>query len=99
MTIKTEHAHDSLTGLSTVKRSQDVEPILEDVKQRRSLGATHSKGPDNHWHVASFPFVVVEAYCNRAGITFAEFMRNEDHVARMLADSDLRGFRIHEGRV
>jgi hypothetical protein len=97
MSITTKHVQlDENTN--AVQRVQDVEPILEDVKQRRSLGATHSKGPDNHWHLASFPFVVVETYCNSVGITFAEFMRNEDHIARMLNDPDLSGFRIHEGR-
>jgi hypothetical protein len=97
MSIETRHVLlDENTA--AVQRTQDVEPILEDVKQRRAAGATHSRGPDNHWHLASFPFVVVETYCNNAGITFAEFMRNEDHVARMLSDPGLSGFRIHEGR-
>jgi hypothetical protein len=42
---------------------------------------------------------VVETYCNTRGITFAEFMQNTDHVAAMLRDPDLSGFRIWTGRI
>lgn len=86
-------------GRVTLRRVQDVEPILEDVKRRQSLGCTASKGPDNHWHAASFPAVVVERYCNTAGVTFAQFMEDDTHVKRMLRDPALSGFRVHTGRI
>lgn len=86
-------------GKVTIHRSQDVEPWIEDVQRRISMGALESKGPDNHRHLASYPPVVVEMYCNTAGITYKEFLRNEEHLLRMLRDPALSKFRVHHGRV
>ena len=76
---------------------QDVEPVLEDVKRRQSMGALKSSGPDGGWHLAEFPMAIIERYCNDAGVTFKEWMRNPDHVKRMLRDPALSGFRVHTG--
>lgn len=74
---------------------QDCTPILEDATRRRVEGMT---GTSEMKHAARFPAVLVEKYCNTAGITFAEFMQNKVHVRRMLGDPALSGFRIWEGR-
>lgn len=84
-------------GKITMRRSQDVEPVLEDVKRRQSMGALKSSGPDGGWHLAEFPMAIIERYCNDAGVTFKEWMRNPDHVKRMLRDPALSGFRVHTG--
>lgn len=82
------HAQDELL---IIERVQDVEPALEHVKRLQSHGINGSK---EMRHRAHFPAVIVEAYCNRAGITFAEFMRDPAHARRMVNDRDLSGFRV-----
>lgn len=75
---------------------QDCTPTLEDATARRNAGFT---GTSEMRHAARFPPVLLEKYCNDAGIQFSEFMRDAVHVRRMLGDPALKGFRIWEGRV
>lgn len=86
------HAHD---GALTFQRVQDVEPILQFAHGQRTAG---DLGSNEMRHAASLPMVVVEAYCNDRGITFAEFMGDPGHVKAMLNDPALAAFRIWEGR-
>lgn len=85
---------DNSEGI-VIARQQDVEPFIEAAKAARSEGAV---GSGEMRHAATFPAVVVEAYLISAGITFREFLADETHVKRMLADPALKGFRIWEGR-
>lgn len=88
--VATEYHWDEADGGTLkVNRVQDCEPIIESVKILRDL--TPSK---EMRHVARIPAVIVEKYCNLAGIHFSEFMRNPDHLQRVLDDPDLRHFRI-----
>lgn len=83
-------------GTGAVKRSQEVTAILEDAKARQSSGLV---GSADYWHMAEFPAVLVEKYCNDQGITYAEFMQDEVHIRRMVNDPALSGFRVHGGRM
>lgn len=78
------------------RRSQDVEPILEHVKSLQGIGAV---GSSEMRHAAKIPKAVIENYIQRHGISFHEFMANDDHIRNMLNDPDLSGFRIWKGRV
>lgn len=77
-------------------RSQDCAPVLDLTSSLRSAGAV---GSNEMRHCASIPAVIVEHYCNVNGVSFHEFMNNPVHVNRMLADPDLKAFRIWEGKV
>ena len=79
-----------------IVRTQDVEPFLESAKRARIEG---EMGTGDMRLAAEFPAVLIEQYCTANHITFNEFLTNSDHVARMLNDPDLAGFRIWEGRV
>ena len=83
-------------GVAVINRTQDCEPVLSEAAALRAVGATGA-GTDMH-HVARFPRVVVEKYCNETGITFREWLQNADHARRMLNDPALAGFRVHEGQ-
>lgn len=82
--------------LMIVKSVQDVEPILNACKERVETG---NVGGTDMKHAASFPMVLVEAYMNRLGITFQEFLQNKEHIKTMLNDRSLEGFRIWKGAV
>lgn len=94
--IRTEVVADPSEEKLHVRRVQDVQPILEDAKARASAGLVGSK---DYWHMAELPFVIVEKYCNDQGITFNEFMRNTEHIKRMVNDPALAAFRVHGGRM
>jgi hypothetical protein len=78
------------------RRSEDVEPVLEQAKALRSCGMV---GSSEFRHAASFPASVVELYKQKAGISHHEFMANPVHIRRMLSDPELQGFRVWEGKV
>ena len=94
--VKTQVIDDPSEDRLYVYREQDVEPILEEAKRRHNEGLQGSK---EYKHAMSIPNVLVEKYCQMHGITFAEFMGNEQHIRRMLSDPDLSHFRIWKGRV
>jgi hypothetical protein len=76
-----------------IARSQDCDPYLEEARRR----ALAPQDPEMRL-AAIFPLVVVERYCQERGITFAEWMQNEDHRLAMMADPALSGFRVWRGR-
>ena len=96
MQVGTRFHYIPETDTTAVERIQDCEPILDTTTALRNEGIV---GSNEMRHAATFPAVVVETYCNTRGITFAEFMQNTDHVAAMLRDPDLSGFRIWKGRI
>lgn len=94
--VKTQIVVDPSEDVFHVNRVQDVEPILEDAKRRHNEGLHGSK---DYKHAMSIPNVLVERYCELNGISYAEFMGNEQHIRRMLNDPELSHFRIWKGRV
>lgn len=79
-----------------IERVQDVEPILNDCKVRHN---ENMHGSSDTRHAARIPNIIIEKYCNTHGITFHEFMNNEDHVRNLLNDPALSHFRIWKGRI
>lgn len=75
---------------------QDLDPILDDAAQLRDFG--HVGGSDMK-HAASIPVVLIEKYCNENSITFEEWMREPEHIKRMLNDPQNDPFRIWKGRL
>ena len=82
--------------LMVVKTMQDVQPILQSVKDKVEIGDVGSKDMK---HAATIPMVVIEAYMNRVGLTFQEFLRDKEHIKSMLNDKSLEGFRVWKGAV
>jgi len=78
------------------RRSQDVEPVLEQAKQLRSNGQV---GSSEMRHAARLPLIEIEKYLALTGITMHEFMTDPVHVKAMLNNPDLSQFRIWTGRI
>ena len=75
----------------------DLDLIAEDCKARHNAGLT--KTADGDWHVMRADPFTVQAWCDRNGITFAQFMRDQSLINRFIDDPDNAAFRIHKGRV
>lgn len=69
----------------------DLKGVADVCKSLHNEGKTGSKELP---HLAEFPAAIVEKYCNDAGITFAEWVRNPVHTRRMLRDPALSHFRV-----
>ena len=76
---------------------QDCTPIAEFTKAVHNTGYQGPSG-EMKW-AARVPDVMIEAYCNRVGITLAEFTRSQEHKKRLLGDPALADFRIWKGQV
>ena len=83
-------------GLIVVKSMQDVQPILQTVKEKVEVGDVGTKDMK---HAATIPMVIIENYMNRVGLTFQEFLRDKEHIKCLLNDKSLEGFRIWKGAV
>lgn len=94
--VKTLVHYDQLADTTAIERVQDCTPIADYTANLRAVGAV---GGNEMRHAARFPAVIVEAYINDSGITWNEFLSNQDHVKRMLADPALKAFRVWEGNV
>jgi hypothetical protein len=78
------------------RRSEDVTPVLENVKALRSIGEV---GSSEMRHAARFPRAVVEIYMAKQGVTLHDMMTDPKHFDSMLRDPDLSEFRVWKGRV
>lgn len=78
------------------RRSQDVEPILEQAARLRSNDRV---GSSEMRHAARIPMIEIEKYLALTGITMHEFMANPVHIKAMLNNPELSKFRIWQGRI
>lgn len=76
--------------------TQDCVPYAERSKEQHKTGQFGSK---DMRLAGSFPFVLIEKYCNDAGIEFSEWIHDPVHAKRMLADQALLDFRVWPGKV
>ena len=102
-----KHVIDNGNGIHTVVALEDgnlvtgtvshvSHAIAEEAKALHNAGYTGSKDMK---HAARVDPVMIEAYCNRLGITFAEFSGSQEHMSRFLQDPALDHFRIWKGRI
>jgi hypothetical protein len=90
------HMHGDGKGSATFETIQDCTEIAEHCKELRARGEV---GSGEMKLAATFPEVMVQAYCNVKGITFREFLIDRTHIRAMLSDPTLKDFRIWSGKV
>lgn len=83
-------------GALVTGTTQDCTPIVERTKAMHNSGMV---GSADMRLAASVPRVLVERYCNDAGIGFNEFTQSPEHKRRLLNDPALAHFRVWAGRV
>lgn len=87
---------DVKDGLLIAESVQDCTPIAEQAKRLHNEGM---HGSSDFKHAAEIPNVFIEKYCNDHGILYSEFLKNKEHIRRVLNDPALAHFRIWKGRV
>ena len=85
------HSDGGLRELTYVDPA-DLQRVADECAERRATGQV---GEADMRALMTVPTILCEKYCNDVGITWAEFMRNPDHAARMVRDPALAAFRIH----
>jgi len=73
---------------------QECQPILDDLANRRSADMI---GTDDHRHVGSVPFVLLEKWLMEAGVSFSDGKAVQEVVKRKLMDGEFRKLRAWEG--
>lgn len=94
MSVKTDVV--SQDGQLIVVREARFDGLLDTCK------ALHNEGLHGDQELpvlAHVPGLLIEDYCNRNGVTFRDFMRDDAHVRRFLNDPAIEHFRVKKGRV
>ncbi|MCP3704613.1 MAG: hypothetical protein GY954_16995 [Alteromonas sp.] len=85
-------------GNLVIERVQEVDPVLESVKQHKEVQT--GKPVDGLGYFAGrIPGVIVEKYMNEFGVSYNEFICNDVHIQRILNDPEYKRFRVWEGRI
>lgn len=79
------------------QRAQDVEPLIDQLAELRNT-TTGKSASGELYHVGDIPAVVIEQYLNENGVRWAEFIRDDTHIKRILQNPDFAKFRVWEGR-
>lgn len=87
--------NDTLLMASTADK-RDVDAVAEHCAALRSVGAGNGK---DEKLAMSAPGWVVNDWCVKKGISFAEFMRSQKLQTRFVEDPDNAAFRIWTGRL
>lgn len=90
------HRHNDGNGTLTFETVQDCTAIAERAKSMHNSG---NHGSSEMKLAATIPNVFVDDYCNRNNITFHEFLKNEEHIKRLLNDPAIDHFRIWKGKI
>lgn len=77
-----------------IERTQDVEPILDDVRERQSSG---NVGSTEMRHVCRVPTVVLEAACNELGVDMSDRDAVREVIFKKVSSGDWAKFQVHEG--
>lgn len=77
-----------------INRTQDVEPILNDVRSRQSAGLVGSK---EMRHVARVPTVLIEGAANEAGIDLSDAEAVRELIYNKVTSGEWANFKVHEG--
>jgi len=93
--IKESYHYDELTDRLTIKREQDIEPLIE---QNKLMADNLKEVPGLGYHAGRIPMVMVEDYMKKTGITFGEFLSDDKHVKILLQNRDLSKLRIWNGK-
>jgi hypothetical protein len=97
MSIKTDFALQD--GDLIVARENDVEPILQNIKAKQDARAWDTADGSMR-HVGTVDYVLLEALCNKHGVTLRRFLNDDEVQDRMLKlyFEEFTAFKVHPGR-
>lgn len=84
-------------GVYVYETREDLTDHVDHVARMRSMQPECTPGLG--YYAGSIPAIVAEAYCNKIGIKFEEFLNNPVHIKNLLNDPDYSAFRIWKGQV
>jgi len=96
---------DTLTNKVMAHPDKDATVIVHTERfdglldNNAELRATQQYGSKDMRHVAEIPGIMIEDYCFRTGMSWAEFFAEQKHMKALLNDPAMAYFRIAPGRV
>lgn len=83
-------------GGLVIERVERFDGLLDACKALHNEGL---HGTNDMPLYAAVPGILIEDYCNRNNVSFADFMKDQSHVKRFLNDPAIAHFRIKPGVV
>ena len=77
-----------------IERTQDVEPIIDDVRERQSAGIV---GSTEMRHACRVPTVLVEAACNEQGVDMSDRDAVREIIFKKVTSGEWAKFQVHQG--
>lgn len=87
--------HELADGTVVIESVADVEPVLDQAKERHNIGAHTTRMGDKH--VASIPVAVLQMWARQRGKEFCDVMRDPDLMDAFLNDPAHSAWRIWKG--
>lgn len=84
-------------GNDVIVHEADIRAAKAVADSAKRLRIDGHHGDKEMRHLAEFPGIVVQAYCDNNGITWQEWVANPDHARRMMKDPALSDFLIWNG--
>lgn len=86
-------------GSVTVARTQDIEPILKAIHARQVEEAAKFKRLRNFREIGEVPFVVLEAWIRKRGMTFRDYVLDQQARKMFWKNSDHSKLRVTRGKI
>lgn len=96
--IRTFYKYDLSDDRHVIHRSQDCEPIVDEVKRIKEVSDGRSETGLGYF-VGRIPGIIVEQYLKEKNVTMGEFINDDSHVKNILSNPDYKKFRVFEGKM
>jgi hypothetical protein len=83
---------------TVVTHTERFDGLLELNAEMRNTGQ-YFDDPNYGKHVANIPGIIIEGYCLRNGVSWAEFFADQKHIKAILNDPQFAYFRVAPGKV
>lgn len=96
MDARLERIDDTTEVVIHTVDARQVKAVMDNAAALRSVG--HGNGSDMKLCMSVDGFVI-QAWCDKHGVSWTDFMNDPDMTKRFVEDPDNAAFRIWEGRV
>lgn len=96
--ITEETFHYDSDGTVHIAKKKDVSKIIEANKIQMNNQPTRFTHETMN-HVARIDVTAIEIWCKARGVSYGEFMANNDHLKSFLNDPDNAAWRTRKGKI
>jgi len=96
--VTEKYHYDESEDRLYVRHEEDLEPVVDNIKQVKQQW--DGRGDTSlGYFVGTIPAVVWKEYCKVNGVSYHEFLNNNEHIHRIMNNPDYSKFRVFEGKI